>query len=357
MEATGTQKIMLLVLLMAATTVLPAQTPDTTAAPEEDYSAYDAVTFAGEGTKRYCGPKILDLSPQKLITVGYEYHSQHQYQVTAYDTYTPPPHTINHARGLRVAANVPIVSKNSLTIQLSFNYTNTIYSPSIVKHHPLLAATLQGLSSTGLGTTVFKPWDERHFALLQATIEENGNYMAPSFPQNLAPRTSAALLYGWKYHDRKMLALGLSRTYRGGQLAYVPVLLYNYTAPGRQWGLEALLPARMHLRKTFNARHLLLAGYELEGQTYTLTNAVPYTPTIALRRSELRMRLHYEQSLSGFIWLTLQAGLRYNVKFDYDTLSGSADFYRTGSSKQPYYATSRVTHPFYFQVGFHLVSP
>ena len=57
--------------LLSSLAVMPAiaQT-DTTATEEEDYSAYDNMTFTDGDAKRYCSPKILDLSPQRFVSVA-----------------------------------------------------------------------------------------------------------------------------------------------------------------------------------------------------------------------------------------------------------------------------------------------
>jgi hypothetical protein len=158
-----------------------------------------------------------------------------------------------------------------------------------------------------------------------------------------------------------MTGFGLSHTYRGGQPAYFPVVMLNYTAPSRKWGTEILLPARAAYRRTFSARSLMLVGYEMEGNSYRLNNYNKNTPTESvweLRRSEIRLRVSYERSLSGFVWVAVQAGYRLNFRFDVDELKDGKDFRsELGNGGLPYTQELSLSNPLYFNVSLNLVSP
>jgi hypothetical protein len=149
----------------------------------------------------------------------------------------------------------------------------------------------------------------------------------------------------------------LSRTYRAGDLNYIPVFLLNWTSANSKWGAEMLLPARAHLRRSFNSRSILLIGYELEGQTYRIGSRNAVYPNLELRRSELRFRLAYERSLSGFIWISWQAGFRYNYSFNMDELPNNRDFFRGFTGTQPYFMENTLSNTFYSLISINLVSP
>ena len=44
-------------------------------------------------------------------------------------------------------------------------------------------------------------------------------------------------IYGWKRNDNLQWGLGVSRTYRAGQLLHIPVVFYNRTF-SPQWGVR-----------------------------------------------------------------------------------------------------------------------
>lgn len=339
---------------------------------EEDYSLYDQLDFADGGAKRFCTSKVLDLSPAKLISVGFDF--QGPFSLTTDSFPSNPPYTgfddkksrYNGAGGIRLAANIPVISRNNIIVQLGVNYGQINYYDKENNDLPLLEnpvnQTLRanGLKTMGLNGTVFKPFNEKHFAIVQVSGDLNGDYGFSNIPGLQHTRISAAAIFGWKRHDRSMVGLGLSRTYRGGEELYIPVLLLNWTAPNRKWGAEVLAPARAHLRRTLSSRSLLLFGYEMEGNSYYLSNNVALQQenrSIELRRSELRIRAVYECSLKNFIWLSVQAGLRYNYAFDVDNTASDQYAFRGLFGDQPYFMNNDLSHTFYTMISINLVSP
>jgi hypothetical protein len=148
-----------------------------------------------------------------------------------------------------------------------------------------------------------------------------------------------------------MWALGATQTWRGGELLYVPLLMLNKTFNDK-WGLEMLLPARAHVRYNFSPQSLLLAGFEIEGNSYrmlTEPDAVFEKGISHLRRSELKFRMIYEKKLFGFVWISVQAGYRYNFKFNFSE--------ERDSKRGDFLVTSKLGNPLYAGISLNLVSP
>jgi hypothetical protein len=338
---------------------------------EEDFSQYDSYNFVDKAAKKYCTSKVFDLSPSKLISFAYDF--QGSYDLTTdtlfnpnsnqYETRNSPSFgSIRYSQGLRLAVNIPVISNNAIIVQLGANYAEQRYKFNQLNTDAPndLISTLKdnGLRTTGLNTTIFKPFNEKHFLLFQASADLNGDYGFNSINLKYL-RTSAAAIWGWKKGDRKMIGVGFSRTYRVGEMNYIPVLLLNYTAPNRKNGCEILFPARAHYRRTFSARSLALFGYELEGQSYRLGSRKnsPALQNLELRRGELRIRAVYERSISSFLWLSAQAGFRYNYSFDADRLTNGKEFFRGFFGDQAYAMKNKLGNTFYCLVGINLVSP
>jgi hypothetical protein len=319
-------------------------------------------------TKSYCTLKVLGTSPFKVISVGYDFQSANTLSTNNKITTLTPLSTplgsseknnIQNNQGLRLAANFPVLSKKRCLILVGFSYLENNYNFSGAAPVNPLAATLNdnGLRSMGASYAVFIPLDATHFILNQSNFDLSGDYNLHDFQPLSTTTISSALLFGWKPNERSQIGLGLSRTYRGGEQSYVPVLLYNYTFQNRKWGIESLLPARAALRYTVNEKNILLAGFLLEGNSYYLGNLMKNNPEIAykqleLKRSELRIRVIYECAIYKSIWLSLQAGYRINSKFNVD----DGDFYR-GFSDKPYLMENTLTNPFYATIAINLVAP
>ena len=332
-----------------------AQETDTTAL--EDFSMYGEAELAGGG-KRFCTSKVFDLSPNKLISIGYDYQSSYKLNLGAIASSPAQEITTSNNYGLRIAANVPVISKTNVLLNIGATYWDNFYSFDKETAINPLARSLQkyGLRTMGLNFTLFKPLNEKSFFILNGSGDLNGNYSFNDFQPLSYTKISATGIYGWKKHDRLMYGFGIARSYRVGEANYFPVFLYNYTFKNRKWGVETLFPAKAALRRTFNSRTLAFFGYELEGNSYLIRNRgnefAPGIDNLELRRGELRVRCVFERSIKDFLWVSIQAGWRYNYRFNVD----DKEFFR-GFGDDPYLATNKLTNPLFVNFSINLVSP
>jgi hypothetical protein len=328
----------------------------------DDEENYDNLSFAGGGAKRFCTSKIFDLSPQKLIGIGYDFQGPYTIQADSIDGYLPGSVKTNFSHGLRFNANIPVISRNNIIVQLGANYLEQRYMINNDSVENILTNNLRnyGLRSTGLNTTIFKPLNERNFIIAQASADLNGDYGWNSIPSLKYLRYSFAAIFGWKTGDRRMFGIGVSRTYRVGELNYLPIILWNWTSLNRKWGTEVLFPARAHVRRTINSRNMLFIGYELEGNSYKINSRNTLSSNfdnLEIRRGELRFRTMYEFSLYQFIWLSVQTGFRYNYRFDVDHVPDGKEFFRGFFGEQPYAMLNKLGNTFYSLISINVVSP
>jgi hypothetical protein len=333
------KKITLGIICLFTSAVALAQQPtrieilpsgDTLIVPIDDSDiVYDTTSYASSGSDDsgggYCNNSVSGLSPTKILSVGFDYvgpsafNSTYSYPGADTSLYN---RTANYSGGLRISGNIPVVSRLKGLLNLGFNYWRTGYK---FKEEPapndFFGNRLQerGLSNFGLSLTFFKPLNDRHFIILMAQGEVSGDYNFKEFFNRFKyTRGSYTALFGWKKRDDKLFAVGVSRTWRGGETLPIPVILWNQTFNSK-WGIELLLPARGAVRYNFSPRSLLLLGYELEGSSYNMQFNY-FGPNFIggplvnkeheLRRSEIRARLTWEKQLAGFIWLSVQGGAR-----------------------------------------------
>lgn len=332
-----------------------AQTPDSTSAPAEEN--FDDFGDADDKQVRtYCTQKVLYLSPTKLISIGYE--GQAPFNLTTTGPWTvsqvsEPIRTltqeVNRFAGLRLAFNTPVISRSNFILNLGLTYWNTGVRVANAENSIFSQALNRGLRSTGINATVFKPLDNKRFLIFQASADVNGTYR--NFNDlNLGKATtySGTAIYGWKRDDNFMWGLGVTRTYRAGQVLHIPVIFYNRTF-NPKWGVEAIFPARVNLRRSFGTSGLLMLGYEIEGNAYYL-GPVGFEGDQYLRRGELKPRITFERQISGFVWLSAQVGMRYNWRFDAFRTQNPVN------DEKPVFE-NRLGNPLYFNVSLNLVSP
>ncbi len=336
---------------------------------EEEYD-FDNVEYAGEKAKLYANPKIFGLSPQRFVSIGYDYIAPHSFKSSGFGTYEvdenptqPEEASIGATHGLRIGLMTPIISTNRFLWQMSANFWQSNYNISDIKgglpEDSSLARALsnQPLRNTNWINTFFIPLDEKQFILIQGQLDLSGDYSLSTFQSLQFLRYSAAVLWGKRPNDRKQWAVGLSRTYRVGNMNYIPVLMYNWTSISRKWGSEVLFPARAHMRYTPNSRSLLLMGYELEGQSYHISQLSDANNSFEVRRGELRFRLDYQRQLTGFFWVGAQLGIRYDYSFDADILADNKEFFRGFFGTQTFAMRNNLGLAPYFNISLNFVSP
>ena len=274
---------------------------------------------------------------------------------------------MNSTAGIRAGFNLPVVSQTNLVWQMGANYWNTSYNyaeaPTSADNPLHQTLSEHGLRTSGVNTTIYKPLDEEQFILFQGSADMSGTYGSSLIPAQYL-KYSAAVLWGKRPTEKKQWAVGVARTYRVGELNYIPVILYNKTSANNKWGTEALFPARVHVRRTINPRNMVFLGYELQGQSFRMYENLPgfdiRDEDLEIRRGEIRVRAIYEFSLKNFIWMSVQAGYRINYRYDVDRLVSGPDIYRAFGliDGTPAYAQMNVlTNPFYVNVSVNLVSP
>ena len=206
---------------------------------EEDYSIYDDVEFVDASARQFVSPKILGLSPNRFVSIGYdgqlpydmstsrpgEYQSDENFQAAEQSR-------VRTTGGLRIDANIPVISRNSFIWQLGGQFWDTRYQleerSSREGNAGLQEALAEnGLRTLGLNTTLFKPLNETDFLLLQAGANLSGDYTFNDLQALEYLRWSGAVLWGKRPSDYLQWGVGVARTYRVGELNYVPVVMYN----------------------------------------------------------------------------------------------------------------------------------
>jgi hypothetical protein len=323
---------------------------------QTDSTATDDFDFENFGDaddrkiRTFATQKVLYLSPTRLISVGYEAQGPFDLQFTPSSGALPSTDLFQYRassfRGLRLGVNTPVISRSNFILNLGLTYWNTDVRGT-ERQFGVYNPISRGLRTTGINATAFKPFDNTHYLILQANVDLSGDYRGLGDLDSRMLTYSGTAIYGWKPNDNLMWGLGLTRTYRAGQVLHIPVLYYNRTFNPR-WGVEAILPARAGIRRNFGTQSLLMLGYELEGNTFFLGDSgLP----LYLRRGELKPRLSYERKLTGFVWLAAQVGWRYNWRFNIHQTQNPG-----GGDNTPF-LEGRLGNPLYVNISLNLVSP
>lgn len=375
--------VLLGLLFLVSAPTLWAQDDDD---DEEDFSMYDDLSLIDTTpVKRYCTSKITAQTPNRLVAVGYDFFGPHSLS-TAYSedaSAAQLPADMRFSHGLRAEANFPVVSTNKILFSLGGAYVEQRYAlkpqdaatvASSPMYQSLDAGSIRNLS---LIATLFKPLNEKTFLLFQGQGDYAGDWSLTEWHSPRYIKWSGAAIYGFKpekYNNRLMWGLGITRTFRAGEINYLPLFYFNYTNPSEKWGAEMLLPARADLRYNISKRNILRFGLELEGSSYRLSDrngAIRNTLMAAdsaryasnpfdrleLRRSDIRIRAMWDFPVKDFYWLSLSVG--YRMVYRYNVDQENREMYRGFGivSDDPYLLYNNMGGAVFVSIVATLVSP
>jgi hypothetical protein len=322
-------------------------------AQDDSTEVVDYTQFGdAEGVKRYTNQKVINQLPQRIISLGYEYQGGFTMPGirSSASSSTLRDFTINQVSALKAQINIPVISNTKIIWQLGANYWSSRFNIANPGDN-LFAQKLnsRALTTTGINSTIFKPLNEKNFLIVQASADMNGLFQSFNDITSEAITLSGAVIYGWKTSERNMIGTGISRTYRAGQILHVPVLFWNRSF-NDHWGMELLLPARGHVKYNFSSSNILQLGFELEGNQFLINLPDSQNGKVFLQRGEFKPRVAWDKKISGFLWMSAQAGYRYNWRFD------AMNKYDAREENQRFF-TSNLGNPFYFNLSLNFVSP
>ncbi|MCU0721465.1 MAG: hypothetical protein MUC83_17275 [Pirellula sp.] len=183
---------------------------------EEDYSQYENVTFTDPSAKRFCSPKIFDLSPQRFISIGWDMQMPYKAEISPFGQYVDGDDapiaesaTVNYTGGVRLGANIPVLSNNKILINVGGSYVESNYSfGGDSLFNPLLTAANRGLKALQLNTTIFKPLNEKNYILAFLQGDYSGDYSFSNMQSLSFTKLTWVGVYGWKFNDRFQFGIG-----------------------------------------------------------------------------------------------------------------------------------------------------
>jgi hypothetical protein len=198
---------------------IPAPVTPTDSVEVEEFGEFGDAD--GKSAQAYATQKVLYLSPTKLISVGYEL--QPSFDITSSGPDIPSSEvtqSVERFGGVRLGVNTPVISRSNFILNLGLTYWNTGVRIASPEQSQQFRALNRGLRSTGVNATAFKPLNEKHFVIVQANADLNGNYRDFDDVSSKAMTYSGTAIYGWKRNDNYMWGLGLTHVPRRAAAAY-----------------------------------------------------------------------------------------------------------------------------------------
>ena len=281
----------------------------------------------GTDSQTFANQQVVGMGPSKGLIVKYE-RIPGNFSIVSTGVGGVPDYRTDVSKNanLVVKAYAPLLNHPHLKVVLGLNYDRQEFQfrdPATSDQYSLYGnIENKGLSIIGTQLAVIRPVDAVHWYLFRTKAELNGDYSSSELGITDYLKVTSEFIYGWKRSPTFAWGLGLQLGYTLGRQSIYPVLVYNRTFNPR-WGVEALFPARVLLRRNVSPRSLLFAGYEVASSNYNihLRNAFatpdnPRVTSLELRQIDLKFRLRYEHELLSFLWTGIEAGYRYNYEFN-----------------------------------------
>ncbi len=357
-------------MILVSISFVYAQKTDSTAV-EEDFSAYENMKVEEGSIKTYCTQKVFGQAPSRLLGLTYEQQFGHDITTGLETAPTSDDKTyrISSASVMRAEANFPVISRNSFIFSLGGIYTQTNYrfkdDAFDGSDSPLVRSLSENpLRNFQLNATLFKPLNEKTFFLTQALGEYAGNWRLSSMQPIGRTKFSLLGVLGRKPSDRKMWGVGLARTFRAGEVNYIPLVMFNYSSPNLKHGTEILFPAYAYYRYNLSAQSMLRFGMELEGTSFNLRNTgdtdiLPENHPLELRRSEIKLRAMWDLPVKNFWRTQIALGYRLMYRYNVDQEVDGKEMLRLFGvvSDAPYFYQNNVGSAITLSATFNLVSP
>lgn len=309
-----------------------------------------SLSTIGQDSTKFCNPRLEGMARSKGLTVLYERTLGANISSTSKDTaFSNSQATIQNINRLDIDLKFPIWNKPGLKAALGFRYFYEEYNfknPEQLTYPLYKNIQDKHLKSLGTNLSVLKPLNSINYLLFRAAFELNGDYTkgstALSNPSFL--KYNVAAVYGWKPCPTKTWGLGLYYSYTFGRRAVLPVFIYNNTFT-KKWGLEAIVPIDVKMRRNFSEKTLLYVGYDIQGTPYHIVLDQPPVTNykdLELRRSTLRLMAEFNREIHDWLWFGIAAGIRQPISFN---------FY-----KSPATFNNKVVHNIINSTGFFNVS-
>jgi hypothetical protein len=215
----------------------------------------------------------------------------------------------------------PVSWRGRTTIAAGIDYLYEEYNfaePAALTYDFYTNLENKHLNSLGGQVYVLHALSNRTFIGSRLGLELNGDYADNELPFRQQAKGSVAAMYGWKPNPYTVYAIGAYYSYTWGRPSVYPVVVWNQTF-NKRWGVEAVLPQNIRLRRNFSQKSILLFGTRVSGRSYHIISDKPPLadyPYLELRNSNIFLFLEYEQEIYDFLWFGMTGGYRYNINFN-----------------------------------------
>lgn len=252
---------------------------------------------------------------------------------------------------LRAKVKIPIIHKEHLTILIGADYMNEEYEFKDIDQQRFTVFNSINdklLKTSRLSAYVIKPFNDRMYGTIKVETSFNGDFGGViDFSKRYRIFRAAAVIGVKKREDLEWgVGLMFSKGFRNTRV--YPFAIYNQTF-NEKWGIEAILPAKIHIRRNLKPGSMLLAGAEFKSRVYSIDvdEGDEGINIFHMRNAEIQGGITYKQRLHSWVWFDVTAGFvkTFTNSFDRVEPMTQLDFLTARQSSGPFVGMSIFLSP------------
>lgn len=276
----------------------------------------------------FCKPGVRNSSPGKGLWIEYGLQFDDDFferirndeKVRSYEIF-------------RGKLKLPVLLKERHKMLLGFSYLVDEYAFSYsdgLNETPSSSflESSETLKSAGISLLSVYSLSRSNYFVFRGSVSSDGDYAQfMNFdPRYLSYKFGGML--GFKQNEDMEWGVGvaMSTGFRGTNV--IPLLMYNRTF-NKQWGIEAVLPASLYLRRNIGPGELVRIGADINTKNYALSvedqHGLP--ADFNMNRWELHGQVNYEKQLSGWLWMSARAGYIHGLRNRFEAPNDRNDFF------------------------------
>lgn len=314
-----------------------------------------------EPEEEYCDPRVNGMPRPTGISLSYgRVMDYHIYAKSNVDYLEDGDGEVNYNRRIKFKFKVPVVNKDHFKLTYGFHYAHEEFrfeDPESLDYSLYKSIEDKSLKSLGSDLYFLFPRKNNTFFGVKVNFALNGDYYRNDVPLSKFLKVSAGPMWGKKVNDNLMYGVGFAYSYTFGDPSVVPIVAYYHTF-NKRFGIEAFLPLEAKFRYNINEGSLMYLGAETRGASYNIKLSDPALAdmnTLELRHSEIKLFLSLEQEIHDFLWISLQAGYRYNLNFNLAESNRNRN--ATNFFQREYIVESTLDDAFYFNASLNIKPP
>ena len=274
--------------------------------------------------KCYCKPGVRNKTRSKGIELSYQYLGQGEIRASN-DEFLPPNPEYSKFRKLRAKISYPLVRGEQFNAVISVAYNAEQFELNEVSNdfERLVSSTDNlSLKSTSASFNFAYATNATNYIGGRFNISYNGGYDGfVDFGSRYAIY-NGGIAFGIKKHEDNEWGFGLagSRNFRDQGFRVLPFLFWNKTI-NDNWGFQITFPTSYNLRHNIDAKTILVANANYNGESYSYDQTFVNERLIAFNHSEILTVLKLEREIVPWLWLDLQAGYHFNFDSSFELQS------------------------------------